>query len=397
MKLLILVCLALSAPATAAARTSVGIDVLRERDFQALEGANVGLITNHTGVSEDGVSTVDLMLQSDRFRLVCIFSPEHGFAGKLEHGQNVADSVDEKSRVRIYSLYGAANRPTEEMLKGVDTLVFDIQDVGTRFYTYITTMGMALEEASKRKLRFVVLDRPNPIRGDVMDGDVLDPDVKRMTGYFQIPVRHGLTVGEIAHWMNKARGLNANLTVVPMRNWKRKLWFDQTGLKFLAPSPNIPGLTAAFLYSGIGCFEATNLSVGRGTPTPFEVFGAPWIDGKALCAALRARNMPGVLFEPVTFIPSKDIYKGEECGGVRVIVTNRNRARPFLVFIHAFLFLRQAYPGDFEPDWEEVRVVTGSNALRDAVEGRLPLGSLLARYEEAIRNFRRAIAPFLLY
>jgi uncharacterized protein YbbC (DUF1343 family) len=324
-------------------------------------------------------------------------SPEHGFAGSAEHGQKVASSSDPVSGVPVYSLYGDTTRPTEAMLKGVDTIVFDMQDIGTRFYTYITTMGMALEEAAKHNIRFIVLDRPNPIGGEILEGDVLDGDVRRMTGYFEIPTRHGFTVGELAKWMNETRHLNANLEVIKMRGWERDQWFDQTGLRFRAPSPNIPTLTSALLYTGIGCFEATNISVGRGTDTPFELFGAPWINGVGLSDYLRTKNLPGLIFEPVEFTPTKDVYEGEKCGGIKVTVTDRKKARPFLVFVHSFLYLMERYRDHFKPEWEEIRVVTGSNKLKETVDKKITEEELLNGYTERQNAFRETARPFYLY
>jgi len=379
------------------AQVSLGIDELQKSGFEELRGRSVALITNQTGLDRDGDSTVDILLAAPNVKLVCVLTPEHGFRGVAEHGQSVLDWVDPKTHLPIYSLYGATTRPTAAMLKGVNTVVFDIQDIGTRFYTYIATMGMALEEAAHRKLRFVVLDRPNPIRGDIIEGDILDPDIKRMTGYFQVPTRHGLTVGELAEWMNQTENLNADLHVVPMKRWDRDQWFDQTGLDFTSPSPNIRSINEALLYAGIGCFEATNVAVGRGTATPFEIFGAPWIKGKALCAHLRDQNFPGVLFEPVDFTPEKEVYAGQVCHGVRMIVTDRAHLEPFHIFVRAFLFLHESYPKEFKPEWEEVRVVTGSNKLRDAAEGRLSLEQLFEAYNSALANFREQITPFFLY
>ena len=282
------------------------------------------------------------------------------------------------------------------MLQDVDTIVFDIQDSGTRFYTYIATMGQALEIAAERKLRFIVLDRPNPIRGDILEGDVLDPEVKRLTGYFPIPTRHGFTVGELAEWMNKTQNLQAPLTVVKMEGWKRSLWFNQTGLAWIRPSPNLPTPTSALLYSGVGCFEATNVSVGRGTKTPFELFGAPWMDGKALAKALRDKKIPGLSVTPVQFTPKTDLYQNERCEGVRIRVTNRDQARPFLLFVHSFLTLSKDNPA-FKPNWEEVRVVTGSNRVKDAVDGKWPLEELLRVLGQRLDEFRNQVKSFYLY
>ena len=376
---------------------NLGIDVLEDHRFKELEGRRIALITNQTGRNKKGDSTVDILAKAKKVTLVSILSPEHGFRGTAEHGQAVSDEKDLKTGVPVYSLYGKTTRPTAAMLNGVNTIVFDIQDIGTRFYTYIATMGQAMEEAARTKRRFVVLDRPNPIRGDQVDGDILDPDIKRMTGYFPIPVRHGLTVGEIAQWMNKTQNLKADLVVIRMEKWKRDQWFETTGLEFIPPSPNIPSVSAAFLYSGIGAIEATNVAVGRGTGKPFEMFGAPWVNGKELCSRLRQFNLPGLLFEPVEFTPTKDIYAGEICRGVHIIVTDRNKARPFEVFIISFLFFAERYAKFFRPEWEEVRVVTGSNKLRQASERVLGYDDLMKSYSEALATFQSAISSFYLY
>ncbi len=399
MKRPLLLALTLLIALPAFARVKMGVDVLSEEEFIPLKGDRVALITNHTGVDGKGRSTAELLKNASNrgVKLVNVMSPEHGFTGLLEHGENVADSTDTVLGVPVYSLYGATTRPTDKMLTGVDTIVFDIQDIGTRFYTYITTMGQALEEAAKRKIRFVVLDRPNPIGGTVMEGDVLDADVRRMTGYFEIPTRHAFTVGELAQWMNKTRSLGARVDVIKTRHWTRELWFDQTGHQFRPTSPNIPTLVSALLYAGIGCFEATNISVGRGTDTPFEVFGAPWINGAALADHLRIQKLPGMIIESAQFIPSKDVFAGEACEGVKITVTDRNKARPFSVFIHAFFYLMQTYPDRFKPEWEEIRVMTGSNELKNALQRKETPETLLKLYEEKQKVFHDGARAFYLY
>jgi uncharacterized protein YbbC (DUF1343 family) len=382
---------------TAQARVQLGAEMLEKSGFKPIKGRSVAVITNHTGRLSDGRSVVDLLHRAPGVKVVAILSPEHGFRGDAEHGARVSDSTDPVTGLPVHSLYGDTTRPTDAMLAGADTIVFDMQDIGTRFYTYITTMGQAMEEAAKRKMRFVVLDRPNPIRGDIIEGDLLDDDIHRMTGYFAIPVRHGFTVGELALWMNETRKLGADLEIVKMKNWKRGMWFNETGLAFTPPSPNIRSMTAALLYSGLGCFEATNMAVGRGTATPFEVFGAPWLNGKAVAAYLRERNFPGAIFEAAEFTPTKDIYAGQKCQGVRVIVTDRNTISPLEIFVTAFLYISDNQKEDFVPVWEEVRVVTGSNRLREAAAGGWILEDLIAYYRDRAAEFARSVAPFLLY
>lgn len=374
-----------------------GIDVLQKDEFAALKGNRVGLITNQTGVNRKGVRTIDLLYRAETVRLVRIFSPEHGLTGRIAAGKAVSDSVDPRTGVPVVSLYGMVSSPTDAMFDGIDTIVYDLQDVGTRFYTYITTMGMALKKAAGRKVRFVVLDRPNPLRGDILEGDVLSPDVKRLTGYYPIPTRYGLTIGELASWWNAASALKADLTIIKMRNWKRSQWYDQTRLMFIPPSPNITSLNEALLYSGIGSLEATNVSVGRGTDSPFELIGAPWISGKELCAYIREKNFPGLLVESASFVPRSDLYKGNRCGGVRFLITDRNAVRPFHVFLSIFYFLHQRYPNRFQPDWPEIEIVTGSRRLEKAVLNGTSLDALLDQYAEDRNQFLKKVAPFYLY
>ena len=302
-----------------------GIDVLVRDDFALLRGQKVGLITNHTGLDRFGRSTVSLFHDSPNVELVVLFAPEHGIRGTFD--QHVADSTDERTGLRVYSLYGETRRPTAEMLEGVDTLVFDIQDIGTRFYTYIATMGMAMEEAAKRDIRFVVLDRPNPITGVRVFGPMSDR-TGEFTAYHRLPLVHGMTVGELARMFNEMRKIGADLKVVQMEGWKRSMWLDETLLTWVDPSPNMRSLTQATLYPAIGMIEACNVSVGRGTDTPFERFGAPWIDGRKLAAKLNSLGLAGVRFLPYRFTPMSSKFAGKECGGVQIVLTDRNAFDP---------------------------------------------------------------------
>ncbi|MFH1304516.1 MAG: exo-beta-N-acetylmuramidase NamZ domain-containing protein, partial [Planctomycetota bacterium] len=256
-----------------------GIDVLQKDQFKSLKGLKIGLITNHTGLSRDGKSTVQILNDAPDVQLVTLFSPEHGFAGKLDVSK-IGDSTDDKTGLKIFSLYGKTRTPTPESLQGLDALVFDIQDIGTRFYTYISTMGNAMQAAKKQGIKFIVLDRPNPINGVDFAGPVLDEGTQSFVGYHRIPVRHGMTVGELARLFNSEMKIDVELQVIPLQNWKREMYFDETGLTWVNPSPNMRNLNEAVFYPGIGLLETTNLSVGRGTDTPFEWIGAPWLDGK---------------------------------------------------------------------------------------------------------------------
>jgi uncharacterized protein YbbC (DUF1343 family)/CubicO group peptidase (beta-lactamase class C family) len=302
-----------------------GIDVLRAEGFERLRGRSVGLVTNHTGIARDGASTIDLLARAPGVKLLALFSPEHGIRGDLDEA--VPESRDERTGLPVYSLYGRTERPTDQMLAGIDTIVFDIQDAGVRFYTYETTMAYVMEEAAKRKIRMVVLDRVNPIDGFTIEGPALDAALRSFVGYFPLPVRHGLTMGELARLFNAENRIGADLTVVPVEGWRRDRWFDQTGLPWVNWSPNLRNMNAAALYPGVALVEGTNVSVGRGTDTPFEQFGAPWMDGVKLAAALNARRIPGVGFYPTSFTPSAGAFKGERCSGVFVLVTDRTALR----------------------------------------------------------------------
>ena len=318
-----------------------GIDVLRAGGFAQLKGKRIGLVTNHTGRARDGATTIDLLHGSRDFSLVRLFSPEHGIRGILD--ANVPSATDEKTGLTIHSLYGETRRPNDAMLDGLDTVVIDLQDVGARFYTYMTTMAYVMEEAAKRKIGVVVLDRPNPINGFQVEGPSLDKSALGFTGYFPLPIRHGMTLGELAGLFNAENKIGADLTVVPVKNWSRDQWFDATGLPWVNPSPNMRNLIQATLYPGIGAIEGTNLSVGRGTDTPFEQVGAPWIDGVQLSDALNARSLPGIRFYPVRFTPSSSKYANEECGGVFLIVTDRAAVRPVRVGLEIAATLNKLY------------------------------------------------------
>ncbi|GBC76757.1 Esterase EstB [bacterium HR08] len=325
-----------------------GIDVLRRDGFRLLEGRRVGVITNHTGRARDGTSTIDLLARAPKVTLVALFSPEHGLRGQADGP--VGDAVDEKTGLPIYSLYGPRRRPTAEMLRGLDTLVFDIQDIGARFYTYITTMGYAMEEAAARGIRFIVLDRPNPINGQDVEGSVADPDALSFTAYHPIPIRHGMTIGELALLFNAERKIGADLHVVKMEGWKREYWFDQTDQEWVNPSPNMRSLTAATLYPGVALLETTNVSVGRGTDRPFELFGAPWMDGRRVAEELNRRDIPGVRFVPIRFTPRASPFAGEECGGVAIVVTERAAVRPVRLGIEIAVVLHRLYPETWRVD-----------------------------------------------
>jgi uncharacterized protein YbbC (DUF1343 family)/CubicO group peptidase (beta-lactamase class C family) len=327
--------------------TLTGLDQLEVDGFARLRGRSVALVTNQTGIDSRGRRGVDLMAAAPQVTLRAIFSPEHGLDGQLD--TSVPNGRDAATGLPVWSLYGATRRPSPEMLAGIDTLVFDIQDVGARYYTYLTTLVYVLEDAGRRGIRVVVLDRPNPITGRVVEGPVMDPDLRSFTAPHPIPVRPGMTIGEFALMVVAERKLPVDLTVVPLLNWERGRWFDQTGLPWVNPSPNIRAPLQALLYSGIGLLEATNLSVGRGTEMPFEVVGAPWIKAQELADALNVRKLPGVRFQPIYFTPSSSVYAGQGVGGVRFMVTDRDLIRPVTVALALARELMARYPGQFRP------------------------------------------------
>jgi len=384
-----------SGPAPAPARfvpVESGIDVLRANGFDQLRGKRVGLLTNHTGRARDGATTIDLLHQAKDVKLVRLFSPEHGIRGILDAA--VPSAVDETG-LEIASLYGDTRRPTDAMLGGIDTMVIDLQDIGARFYTYITTTAYVMEEAAKRKIAVVILDRPNPINGFQIEGPTLDKAALSFVGYFPMPIRHGMTLGEIARLINAENKIGADLTVVPVKNWNRDEWFDATGLPWINPSPNMRNLIQATLYPGIGAFEGTNISVGRGTDTPFEQVGAPWIDGPALAEALNARAIPGIRFYPVRFTPASSKYANEECGGVFMIVTDRSAVRPVRVGVEIAAALNKAYGAKFE--LESAERLFGSKEGLERIRAGMDPTELAASWAAGEAQWRRLRAKYLLY
>jgi uncharacterized protein YbbC (DUF1343 family)/CubicO group peptidase (beta-lactamase class C family) len=371
-----------------------GIDVLRADGFKALAGLRIGLLTNHTGRARDGVATIDLLATAPGVRLVSLFSPEHGIRGLLDAA--VPSTTDEKTGLPIHSLYGATQRPTAEMFSGLDAVVIDLQDVGARFYTYITTMAYVMEEAAAHRVKVVVLDRPNPVGGVQIEGPALDPAAEGFTGYFPpMPIRHGLTMGELARLFNDEKKIGADLTVVGMTHWRRDEWFDETGQAWINPSPNMRNLYEATLYPGIGAFEGTNLSVGRGTDTPFEQIGAPWIDGVALADALNARRIPGVRFYPVRFTPSSSRFASEECQGVFVVVSDRDAVRPARVGVEIVAAILKLFPGQLDID-AAARLFGSTDGLSRLQAGDDP-ATIAASWAGAEARWRLLRAKYLLY
>ena len=370
-----------------------GIDVLERDGFKQLAGLRLGLITNQTGRDRAGRSSIDVLFKAPGVKLTALFAPEHGIRGLAD--EKVSDTKDEQTGLPIYSLYGETRRPKPEQLKDLDALVFDIQDVGVRFYTYTSTLGYVIEEAAKAKLPIIVLDRANPINGVDIEGPIADTDKLSFTAYHTIPVRHGMTVGELARLYNEERRLGADVRVIKMENWRRAMWLDATNLTWVNPSPNMRSLTEAALYPGIGLLETTNLSVGRGTDTPFEVVGAPWLDGQKLASDLNERHIAGVRFVPVRFTPRSSVFKNEECGGVNVLITDRSRLRSVLTGIEVAVALHRLFPAEWKIDGYS-RLLVNSDALERLKRGD-SADEITRSWAPALENFRRVRARFLLY
>jgi uncharacterized protein YbbC (DUF1343 family)/CubicO group peptidase (beta-lactamase class C family) len=378
-----------------------GIDVLEAHKFDVLQIADrkkrIGLVTNQTGIDADGRRTIDVLAQAPGVSLDAIFSPEHGVTGTLDT-LHVSDTKDEATGVTVYSVYGgkdAARRPSLDVLKRLDAVVFDIQDAGAPFFTYETTLGYFLEAAAQAGIELIVLDRPDPVTGSFVQGPVADAGHESFTNYWAVPVRHGMTMGELAKMFNSERNINAKLTVVPMEGWQRGDWFDSTGLTWISPSPNLRSVTEAALYPGVALIEGTNISVGRGTDTPFELVGAPWVKGRELAAYLNARGIAGVRFVPVTFTPTTAIYNGKKCDGVNVVLTERNALDAPELGIELAAALRKLYPADYKID-RMPELLVNQAAFDALLAGRDPR-RIAQDWQEDLEKFELVRKKYLIY
>ena len=371
-----------------------GIDVLQRDKYQQLRGQRIGLITNHTGINRDGTFTAELLRQAEEVDLVALFSPEHGLYGKLDQ-QNIGDTKDPVTGLHVFSLYGETRRPTAESLKEIDTIVFDIQDIGARFYTYISTMGYAMEEAAKHGKRFVVLDRVNPINGVDVAGPVLDEGKESFVAYHSLPVRHGMTVGELARMFKGELNLDLDLEIIEVEAWQRDDYYDATGLLWVNPSPNMRSLNQALLYPGIGLLETTNVSVGRGTDTPFEILGAPWIKAQELAAALNTSRLRGVRFVPSEFTPTGSTHAEKVCGGVQILITDRDLVEPLKIGWTVAHQLQKLYGEQWESD--RYQRLLGDEAVLAAIKsGRSP-AEIEALYQDELQEFLKRREQYLIY
>jgi uncharacterized protein YbbC (DUF1343 family) len=374
-------------------RVQPGLDVLEAEKFAPLKGKRVGLITNHTGVDSQGKTTIELLAHAPGVQLVALFSPEHGIAGHAD--EKIASSKDASTGLPIFSLYGDHVRPTDEMLQGIDALVFDVQDAGVRFYTYTTTMGYCMEEAAKRGIPFYVLDRPNPINGEIVEGPMLDADKTGFVAYFPLPVRYGLTIGELAQLFNAENRIHCDLHVIPMKNWHRNYFYESTSIRWIPPSPNLRTLKGSILYPGLEILQNAGVSVGRGTEAPFEEIGAPWINGEEVAEALNARNLPGVHFANQPFIPVSGLYAGQRCGGVAIRVTDRAAVRSMRIGLEIAVLLQKKYSEQF--DAGKTIVLLGNDATVAELKAGTPPEQIIASWAKDLADFDQLRRKYFLY
>jgi uncharacterized protein YbbC (DUF1343 family) len=377
-----------------------GIEVLLSGDLAQLRGKRVGLITNHTGRDAAGRSTIDLLYQAPGMELVALFSPEHGIRGVAEAGERVASGRDQGTGLPIHSLYGETRKPTAAMLEGVELLVFDIQDIGTRYYTYLWTMALALQAAAEHGLEFMVLDRPNPLGGVGVQGNLLEPAQSSFVGLYPVPIRHGLTAGEMALLLNGEYGIGARLTVVPVEGWRRDAWFDQTGFPWTAPSPNMPSLESALHYPGTCLFEGTNLSVGRGTPLAFQQIGAPWLNHEEVARRLNARGLAGVRFEPVVFTPEQPgdgKFGAEPVRGVKFVATDRDSYDATKAALAVLVEIRALHPDRLRWHVSHFDRLAGTDRVRKQIMAGADIDEITAGWAVEMKRFERVRARYLLY
>jgi uncharacterized protein YbbC (DUF1343 family) len=376
-----------------------GVEMLLADSSHLVLDRAAGLITNHTGIARDRSHTIDVLINNG-VQLVALFGPEHGIRGDVDEGVRVASGVDSRTGLPVHSLYGPSLRPSDEMLEGIEVLLFDIQDVGARYYTYVSTMALSMQAAADKGIPFVVLDRPNPIGGDHVQGNVLDPAFATFVGLYATPMRHGMTVGELARLFNDHFGIGADLRVVPVAGWTRDLWFDATGLPWLPPSPNMPSLESATHYPGTCLFEGTNLSVGRGTPEAFQIIGAPWLDGDTLAARLNAYELPGVRFDAITFTPedpSDEKFGGVPVNGVRFVTTDRSVYDPTHAAVAALIEARKLAGDEWVWHVRHFDRLAGTALLRAAIDEGRTLEAATAGWSDQVAAFRPLRARYLLY
>jgi uncharacterized protein YbbC (DUF1343 family) len=374
-------------------RVQVGLDVLEAQKFAPLRNKHVGLITNHTGLDSQGRSTADVLSHAAGVHLVALFSPEHGLAGRND--EKIASTKDAATGLPIFSLYDETRRPTEEMLKGIDALVFDVQDAGVRFYTYTATMGYCMEEAAKHHIAFYVLDRPNPMSGNIVEGPMLDADKTSFTAYMPLPVRYGLTIGELAQFFNAENHIGCDLHVIAMKNWHRNYFFESTGIRWIPPSPNLRTLKGSVVYPGLEILQSAGVSVGRGTETPFEEFGAPWMNGEAVAAALNERRLSGLRFVNQPFIPVIGLYSGQRCGGVGVRIMDKQAVRAMRMGIEIAAVLKKLHPDKFDP--EKLMFLVASGETIRQLQESVPPEKIVDSWSGELQPFEQLRTKYFLY
>ncbi|MCK2017839.1 exo-beta-N-acetylmuramidase NamZ family protein [Peribacillus frigoritolerans] len=379
-------------------KVSPGIEVLLKEEKNVLSGKKVGLITNPTGIDSKLTSIVDLLHDDPDINLTALFGPEHGVRGDAQAGASVEYYIDEKTGLPVYSLYGKTKKPTPEMLKDVEVLVFDIQDVGTRYYTYIYTMAYAMEAAKENDIPFIVLDRPNPQGGETVDGPVLEPEFSSFVGLYPIPLKHGMTVGELATLFNKEFKIGADLKVIKMKGWKRDMDYDDTGLPFVLPSPNMPTVSTTFAYPATGLIEGTNVSEGRGTTKPFELIGAPYINSDELAGKLNALRLPGVKFRAASFTPTFSKHAGKLSHGVEIYITDREEFKAVPTGLHIIKTIQDLYPGDFEfLAANNFNLLIGNGWIMSRIKEGTTINEILKEYQVKQDAFKKVRKNYLLY
>ncbi len=384
-----------------------GLDVFLVNHLSKLEGKRMGIVTNQTGIASSGEHIVDILSSIEGLSIGALYAPEHGIRGDLPDATKMDSYMDKRTGIQVWSLYGEHLKPTQEMLEDVDVLIYDIQDVGARFYTFISTMGLAMEAASEYGKQFIVLDRPNPINGVTIEGPIIEEQFYSFVGQYPIPVRYGMTPGEMA-WMIKGekwmKGMEElDLKVIPMEGWQRTMWFDQTGLPWIKPSPNIPSILTAAVYPGLCLIEALNLSEGRGTMRPFEQIGAPWINNHKLAETMNFCRLPGIYFKPITFTPVTlphaapwNKYRDQDVNGLNLIITDREKLRPLQVMVHLLVALKKHYPAELELRKNLERLI-GIPSFRRSIENLRSPKEILAEWEPGIQAFEKARQKYLLY
>jgi uncharacterized protein YbbC (DUF1343 family) len=391
-------------------RVKTGLDVWVEQGFAPLKGKRVGAIVNPTSVDSDFRHLADLLARAPGVTLAALFGPEHGIRGEAQYMVAVDDARDRRTGVPVHSLYGSTFEslsPRPQWLEGLDALVFDIQDVGSRYYTYVYTMALAMKAAARAQVPFYVLDRPNPLNGVSVEGNLVGERYRSFVGLYPLPNRHGMTAGELARLFNAEEGFGCELTVVPMEGWRREHFWSDTGLPFLPPSPNMPTADTALVYPGMCQGEGTNVSEGRGTCRPFEQFGAPWVDSDALLARLERERLPGVRFRAVGFTPTFDKYRGESCSGAFIHVTDRRAFLPLRTGLAIFQALYELGQGrgfgwredayEFVDDVPAFDLLCGTDQVRRGIEAGWPLDRLLEGFDAQARDFLRRRERHLLY